>query len=385
MLLLEHEGKSILREYGIATLQGVLVEDPEAIDAALARIATPLMVKAQALTGGRARAGGIVQALDRGEAAAAARRLLGSEIRGAVVAGVLLEPRAAIRREYYLALTFDGEELLLLIGGQGGVAIEDYFSADPSGLIARSVDPLLGVSEFQVRNGLERLGVPTRLWPAFATIAVALSRLFRACDATLAEINPLAELEDGSLVALDARIAIDDGALFRQQRFADLKRPPTRESGVIEKMRALDIQYVPLGGAVGLVSSGAGAGVTIMDWLDREGARLAAFVDLDYAIIGGHTVAAIELVLEHFLAAPEVRSIVVNFTTCGLRTDEIASHLVTVLDRHLPLTKPVVIHIQGNRAFLAHALLAKAGYPVEETLGGAVRAAARAAAAEQPA
>jgi succinyl-CoA synthetase beta subunit len=379
VLLLEHEGKSVLQEYGIPTPQGVLVQDPADLAAALARVAMPLMVKAQALTGGRGRAGGIVPASDRGAAEKAALRLLGCEIRGAAVVGVLLEPRAAIRHEYYLALTLDGEQLLLLIGGHGGVAVEDYFSADPSGLVALPADPLLGVSEFQVRNGLERLGVPTRLWPEFAAIAVALSRLFRACDATLAEINPLAELEDGHLVALDARIAIDDGALFRQPRFAGLKRSPTRESGVIEKMRALDIQYVPLGGAVGLVSSGAGAGVTIMDWLDREGARLAAFVDLDYAIIGGHTVAAIELVLEHFLAAAEVRSIVVNFTTCGLRTDEIAGHLVAVLDRHKPLAKPVVIHIQGNRASLAHALLVKAGDPVEETLGGAVRAAARAA------
>jgi succinyl-CoA synthetase beta subunit len=246
-------------------------------------------------------------------------------------------------------------------------------------MIALPVDPLLGVSEFQVRNVLERLGVTTRLWPAFAAATVALSRLFRACDANLAEINPLAELADGSLVALDARIAIDDGALFRQPRFATLKRLPTREAGISEKMRALEIQYVPLGGTVGLVSSGAGAGVTIMDWIALEGARLAAFVDLDYAIIGGHTAAAIELVLEHFLAESQIHSIIVNFTTCGLRTDAIADHLIAVLERHKPLTKPVVIHIQGNRAQLAHALLASAGYRIEETLGGAVRAVARAA------
>ena len=379
MLLLEHEGKAILREYGISTPPGMVVDDLAGLGAALDRIAAPLMVKAQALTGGRGRAGGIISADDRLTADAAARRLLGSEIHNAPVECVLLEKRADIRHEFYLGLTFDGEQMLLLIGGQGGVSVEDYFSADPSGMVALPVDPLLGLSEFQVRNALERLSVGTRLWPAFATSAVALSKLFRACDATLAEINPFAELSDGSLVALDARVVIDDGALFRQPRFARLKRLPNRENGVTEKMRALEIQYVPLGGTVGLLSSGAGAGVTIMDWLALEGVGLAAFVDLDYAIIGGHTVPAIELVLEHFLAEENVRSIIVNFITCGLRTDEIAGHLVAVLDRQKPLAKPVVIHVQGNRASVAHTLLAKAGYRIEETLGGAVRAVARAA------
>jgi succinyl-CoA synthetase beta subunit len=123
VLLLEHEGKSVLRDYGIPTPLGIVVDQPDALSTALDRMGAPLMVKAQALTGGRGRAGGIIAADDRATADAAARRLLGSEIRNALVECVLLEERKAIKHEFYLGLTFDGEQMLLLIGAQGGVAI----------------------------------------------------------------------------------------------------------------------------------------------------------------------------------------------------------------------------------------------------------------------
>jgi len=233
-----------------------------------------------------------------------------------------------------------------------------------------------GLQDFQVRNALRKLSIKASLWGAFTDMAARLARLFRGCDATLAEINPVAELEGDQLIALDARIVIDDGALFRQPRFAGRKSIETTDD-VARGMEALQIQYVPLGGAVGLIGSGAGCGVAIMDWVAREGAKLAAFVDLDYAVLSGQTEAGLRLVLEHFLADAAVRSIVVNFTACGVRVDLIAESLAIVLkgiDRSR--LKPLYVHFEGNRRDIARETMRKAGFPPCEKLGDAVRAAA---------
>jgi succinyl-CoA synthetase beta subunit len=143
-------------------------------------------------------------------------------------------------------------------------------------------------------------------------------------------------------------------------------------------MRELEIQYVPVGGDIGLVSSGAGVGVTIMDWLEKEGARLSAFVDLDYAIMGGHAETGIKLMFDTFNGDPGIRAIIVNFTTCGLRLDLIVKALLAALPGPKAITKPIFFHLQGNRAEIAHKILREAGWEVSETLGDAVRQAAKA-------
>ena len=374
MLLLEYEGKEILREYGIPTPSGVVVAK-DAISSSQPSLCFPAVLKAQVPTGGRGRAGGIVVAPTMEAFQTASCALFAARIKGLPVERILVEDQKTTRHEYYLAVMFDGEEQVLLIGAQGGVDVESYYGSGRESFATVLIDPVYGLPEFRVRDALRELSIKPSLWGPFTDMAARLARLFRGCDATLAEINPVAELESGELVALDARIVIDDGALFRQPRFAGRKAIEAADD-VVRRMEALQIQYVPLGGSVGLIGSGAGCGVTIMDWVARGGGRLAAFVDLDYAVLSGQTEAGLRLVLEHFLGDAGVRSIIVNFTACGVRVDLIAESLAKVLDGvDRSRLKPMYVHFEGNRRDVARETMRKAGFPPCERLGDAVRAA----------
>jgi succinyl-CoA synthetase beta subunit len=375
MLLLEYEGKELLREYGIPTPRGTLIEKADLSRTKVASLSFPAVVKAQVPIGGRGKAGGIVSVSSAPEFHAAASTLFAGEIKGFPVERILVEEHKTARHEYYLAIIFDGEDQLLLIGARGGVDVESYYGSGRKEFATVVLDPVYGLQEFRLREALAELSISRNLWGRFNDIAYRLVRLFRAYDATLAEINPLAELDDDTLIALDARVVIDDGALFRQPRFAGRVAVEANDA-VARRMRELEIQYIPLGGAVGLIGSGAGCGVTIMDWVAHEGSKLAAFVDLDYAVLSGRTEGGLRLVLEHFVAEPSVRSIIVNFTACGVRVDLIAQALAKVLkEKERPL-KPMFVHFQGNRSAAARDIMRTAGYPPFEKLGDAVRAAA---------
>jgi succinyl-CoA synthetase beta subunit len=277
-----------------------------------------------------------------------------------------------------MSIMLDGETINLLFGKQGGVEVESYFSDAKDNFQVVRIDPAYGLGAYQIRKAAEALGIEQRYWAAYVHIAEGLYSLFRGCDATLAEINPLVELGGSELIALDSRIVIDDGAFFRQPEFSAIDRGRTKSSGLLGRMKDLEIQYVPIGGNIGLVSSGAGVGVTIMDWLDKEGAQLSAFVDLDYAIMGGHGEAGIKLMLDTFNDDPAIKAIIVNFTTCGLRLDLIVNSLLAALKGRSAQAKPIFFHLQGNRAPIAHEMLKGAGWKVSENLGDAVRMAAKA-------
>lgn len=376
MLLLEHEGKEIFREYGIPTPRGTVIEKADLARAPVSSLHFPAVVKAQVPAGGRGKAGGVLAAPSAQEFQAVAAKLFAAEIKGFPVERILVEEQKAARQEYYMAIIFDGEDQLLLVGARGGVDVESYYGSARKEFATVVVDPVYGLPEFRLREALGELAIDPALRARFSDIAYRLARLFRAYDATLVEINPLAELDADSLVALDARIVIDDGALFRQPRFAG-RRPIEANDGVARRMRELQIQYVPLGGAVGLIGSGAGCGVAIMDWVAREGSKLAAFVDLDYAVLSGQTEAGLRLVLEHFMGDPAIRSIIVNFTACGVRVDLIAESLAKVLQElGTARLKPMYLHFEGNRRDVARETMRRAGFAPCEKLGDAVRAAA---------
>jgi len=380
VLLLEHEGKAALRGEAIAVPRGAVVARAADVAKALREITPPVMVKAQILAGGRGKAGGIVAAEDLAAAGRAAGSLLGSTVKGHPVETLLIEERLSPARERYLATMLDGERMLLLFGEQGGVEVETFFSEGAATFYVVEIDPVYGLGAYQVRKMLQKAGIPARLWGAYCDIALRLAGSLRAWDATLVEINPLGEMPDGRLVALDTRVAIDDGALFRQPRFAEIGKGRAGGGALAARMKELEIQHVPIGGSIGLISSGAGAGVAIMDWVEREGGQVAGFVDLDYAIMSGKTEPAFRLVLDMLNGDPSVRSIIVNFTSCGLRLDRIAESFLPILaERRASLAKPLFFHMQGNRAPLAHRLLRGAELEVCESLGEAVRRAVSAA------
>ncbi|MFO0995228.1 MAG: ATP-grasp domain-containing protein [Alphaproteobacteria bacterium] len=381
MLLYEHEGKSFLEEHGIPVPRAAFAGDSSAIEAASSALRFPVMVKAQALTGGRGKAGAILPAEDSAAARDAAKRLLGSTVKGEPVRGVLMEERASVARELYLAVTIEGGEILLLLGAEGGVEVESRGAT----LERLAIDPLDGLRADRLPAALGRLAIPGELWSGITGIATRLFALLRSLDATLAEINPLAVLEDGSLLALDARIEVDEGAFFRQPRLAAIKGARPAAEGFLGALQALEIQYAPMGGPIGLLSSGAGCGVTIMDWVAAEGSALSAFVDIDYALIAGKGDEAMRFLLAAYADDASIRAIIVNFTTCGLKLDEIALSLVAALDSlGTRLAKPVFIHLEGNRAARAHEIIRATRYPLSMSIGDAVRAACRAAKGEAP-
>jgi succinyl-CoA synthetase beta subunit len=377
MLLFEHEGKALMRKFGIPVPPSKLVRTAADLNELAGEIDYPVMVKAQALTGGRGKAGGIRAAATASAAREHATDLLSARIKDCPVQGVLIEPQLKFDAERYMSVLLDGATIMLLFGSKGGVEVESYFGDQKSVFQSVEIDPAYGLNHYQVRNILESLGIDRAYWSAYAEIAEKLYRLFRQSDATLAEINPLVEVGGGKLMALDARIVVDDGALYRHPDFAAAEKLRLKEEGFLARLKELEIQYVPVGGNVGLVSSGAGVGVTIMDWLDQEGAKLSAFVDLDYAIMGGHTEIGIQMMLDAFCEDPGVKVIIVNFTTCGLKLDEIASSLVEAVQRRSGNIKPIFYHLVGNRSAAAHEILRNAGYTIAESLGDAVRSAAR--------
>lgn len=380
MLLFEHEGKALLKDHAIAVPRGVVITSTDDVDRVVDTLALPIMVKAQVLTGGRGKAGGIRPAGTIEELRDHAARLLSARIHDHDVDALLVEEQVRIAAERYFAILLDGDRTLLVIGRSGGIEVEEFYSGTGEGFEAIAIDPVYGLGAYQVRAALDKLGIASALWATYSDFAARLARLFRSSDATLLEINPLAELADGTLMAVDARIVIDDGALFRQPWFAALAKTRAAGEGLMAQMNELEVQYVPVGGSIGLVSSGAGVGTTVMDWVDQEGARLHSFVDLDYAIMGGKTEAGMRLVFDTLLADPGVKAIIVNFTTCGLRLDQIARSLVTVLDERKAVhSLPVFVHLQGNRAPLGQAVVREAGYEVVDALGDAVRKAVLAA------
>jgi len=358
MLLLEYEGKELLREYGVPTPRSTLLEKASFAGTDSPSPSFPAVVKAQVPTGGRGKAGGIVAVSSTQEFRAAVSRLFAAEIKGFPVERVLVEEQKAALHEYYLAIIFDGEDQLLLIGARGGVDVESYYGSGRKEFATVMLDPVYGLQEFRLREALAELSISRNLWSRFNDVAYRLVRMFRAYDATLAEINPLAELDDDTLIALDARVVIDDGALFRQPRFAG--RVAVEANDAVAR----------------LIGSGAGCGITIMDWVAHEGSKLAAFVDLDYAVLSGQTESGLRLVLEHFMADSSVRSIIVNFTACGVRVDLIAQALAKVLKEKDRSLKPMFAHFQGNRSVAARDIMREAGYPPFERLGDAVRSAA---------
>jgi succinyl-CoA synthetase beta subunit len=380
MLLLEHEGKDLFRESGIPVPAGRVLCKGDVYEAAVAAVPLPAVVKAQVPEGGRGKAGGILKAASASELQYAVATLSASEIKGYAVRQMLVEELKPVRREYYMAMLFDGEDQTLLVGAQGGIGVESFYGEGQTSFASVVIDPVYGLPEYRLRDALADLSIPRPLRGRFIDVAGRLTRLFRTYDATLAEINPLAELDDGTLMALDARVVIDDGALFRQPRFAERKAMEAGDDVMSRQMTALAIQWVPLGGPVGLIGSGAGCGVAIMDWVAHEGSRLAGFLDLDYAVLGGKTEPALRLVLDYYERDTSVRAILVNFTACGVRVDLIAESLAKILlEKRQAARKPIFVHFQGNRSAKAREVMTSAGYPPFDRLGDAVRAATAAA------
>ena len=357
MKIHEYQAKDILRRYGIPVHPGKVATTPEEAEAIARELAVPVVIKAQVYVGGRGKAGGIQFGDTPEEAREAARRVLGMDIKGLTVEKVLVTPKSDIREEYYAGIVLDraSQAPVVMVSAAGGVDIEQVAEEAPEKIVREPIDVRWGLLPMQARDIMARAGVPHTVVARGGAILSALARAYMGCDATLAEINPLALTSDGQVIAADAKILIDDNALPRQQEYASWAEP--EEANPLEfEAKAEGLTYVKLDGDVGIIGNGAGLVMTTLDMVARAGGKPANFLD-----IGGGAKADIVYKSLMFVARdPQVKGILVNIFGGITRGEEVAKG-VLMAQHELPAGMPVVVRLSGTGEAEGRAMLADAG------------------------
>ncbi|MGZ4353292.1 MAG: ADP-forming succinate--CoA ligase subunit beta [Gaiellaceae bacterium] len=373
MDLYEYQGKELFRRFGIPVSEGRLATSPEEARRAAEELGGPVVVKAQVLTGGRGKAGGVKLAENPSDAEQKAREILGLDIRGHVVHRVWIEAASEIAKEYYLSITFDRgvKKPLLMFTTQGGVEIEEVAANNPDALARLHVDPLEGFQPYQARRliygaDIEDPGEQKQI----AAIVGKLYKAFVEADAMLTEINPLIVTPGGEVKALDSKFTVDDSALYRHPDIAEWR--DTAAADPLESFaREKGVTYVKLDGEVGILGNGAGLSMSTVDVVVVAGGRPANFCDLG----GGGSAEGVVDALEVITRDPQVRSIFFNIFGGITRCDEVARGILQALEQ-MQLELPLVVRLDGTNAEEGRRLLkeaAPANLFVEPTMLDAAR------------
>ncbi len=361
----EYQAKQLLRMAGVPVLRGILATSPlEAEDAARQLGGDTFVVKAQIHAGGRGKGGGVKLARTAAEAGDLAERMLGTRLRtpqtgpdGQEVRKVYVEEGCRIAREIYLGLVLDREtrRVTLVACAEGGMEIEEVARERPEKIVRVAIDPITGLSPFQARRLAQALRLDGAAVGEFARFAAALYEAFLANDATMAEINPLAVTEGGKLVALDAKLAFDDNALWRHPRVAAM-RDPWEEDPRENRAREHDLQYIALDGDIGCMVNGAGLAMATMDIIRLSGGRPANFLDVG----GGADEKKVTAAFSLLLADPNVHAVLVNIFGGIMKCDVIANGIVAAA-RQVKLSIPLVVRLEGTHVKQGKQILAASG------------------------
>src|ERR671918_123010 len=344
MDLLEHQGKELFERHGIKLIpRGVAASAAEAREAA-GRLG-PVAVKVQVQAGGRGKGGGIVLAKTPEEAERAARKMFEDGFNGMTVTRVLLERLVDIERELYMAVTLDRAEqrYVAMTSSEGGIDIEEVAATRPEAIRRAAIDPLLGLKPFHVRRLVG--GFPEDARDGAGALLERIYEVLITNDATLVEVNPLAVLKDGRVVPLDAKVTIDDNALYRHPDLAEYASAFPLEP-TEARARELGLQYVKLDGQVGIIGNGAGLVMSTLDVVQQAGGA------------GADVMAAS---LEVILSDPAVRSVLVNIFGGITRGDLVARGILEALER-VEATVPIVVRLDGTNAEEGRRILADAGH-----------------------
>lgn len=372
MDLFEYQGKELFASHGIPVPSGEAADTPEEARAAAERIGGRVVVKAQVQIGGRGKAGGIKLADTPEEAEAHARAILGMDIKGHVVKRVWIEAASDIAKEYYASITFDrGEKKpLVMLSAIGGMDIEEVARTQPEALVRLHVDPLSGFHAHHARYLAYHAKIDAAAIPGVVDILQRLYRGFTDLDAMLMEINPLIWTTDGRVVALDAKVTIDNNALYRHKDVAEMRSATTDDEQ--ERMaQERGVTYVKLDGDVGIMGNGAGLVMSTLDVVALAGGRPANFLDAG----GGSKADEVVTALEVLLSDPKVKVLLVNIFGGITRCDEVAEGLLTALDR-LGATLPIVVRLDGTNEDEGRRIIAErapANVVVEPTMLSAAR------------
>jgi len=359
MDLLEYQGKQLFARQGIPVPSGrPATSVPEAVEAAES-VGYPCVVKAQVQIGGRGKAGGIKVAKDRQEAEEHAQAILGMDIRGLTVHEVWVEQASHIDAEYYASVIFDrsAKAPLVMLSTKGGMDIEEVAAEDPGAIARLHVDPLLGFQEFHGRRLAFEAGVDADVVRKVGAMLQKLYDAFVAEEATLVEVNPLIVTADRDVVALDAKVTLDDNALFRHPDNAAL-RNPSAEDPQEQMAKERGLTYVKLDGNVGILGNGAGLVMSTLDVVAQAGGTPANFLDAG----GGAQAEAITQAVEVILANDNVTAVLFNIFGGITRCDEVAKGLIEAFSRIEPQV-PFVVRLDGTNDEEGRRLLAEADLP----------------------
>jgi succinyl-CoA synthetase beta subunit len=358
--LYEHQGKELLARFGIPTTEGRVATTVEAVRAGATELGSGrVVVKAQVLTGGRGKAGGVKVADGPDDAAAKAEGILGLDIKGHVTRRVWVEKAVDIAKEYYFSITFDRgvKRPLFMLSMMGGMDIEAVAVDHPEALARIHLDPAIGLQPFFIRRLLFTAGIPKDEQKAIGSLIAKTYELYTGVDAMLVEINPLVITGAGDVVAADAKVTVDDNALFRHPEIAAMR--DTAAADPQEEMaRERHVTYVKLDGTIGILGNGAGLVMSTLDVVDQVGGTPANFLDVG----GGADADKIVTALEVILSDDKVKAILFNIFGGITRCDEVAKGILAALDR-LTITVPIVVRLDGTNDVEGRRLLADAAPP----------------------
>ncbi|MFF2198610.1 ADP-forming succinate--CoA ligase subunit beta [Streptomyces sp. NPDC058157] len=392
MDLFEYQARDLFAKHGVPVLAGEVIDTPEAAREATEKLGGKSVVKAQVKVGGRGKAGGVKLAATPDEAVARATDILGMDIKGHTVHKVMIaETAPEILEEYYVSYLLDrtNRTFLAMASVAGGMDIEQVAEETPEKLAKVPVNANEGVTIEKAREIVELAQFPAEVAEKVAEVLVTLWKTFIAEDALLVEVNPLAKVASGDVIALDGKVSLDENAEFRQpghEEFVDHAAANPLEAAAKEK----NLNYVKLDGEVGIIGNGAGLVMSTLDVVayageNHGGVKPANFLDIG----GGASAAVMANGLEIILGDPDVKSVFVNVFGGITACDEVANGIVQALklleDRGEAVTKPLVVRLDGNNAELGRKILSDANHPLVQrvdTMDGAADKAAELAAAK---
>ena len=358
MDLMEYQGKELFRAHDVPTTpRGEIAETPERAEELARGFAVPVMVKAQVLTGGRGKAGGVRYCADADAAREAAEAILGLDIKGHTTTKVLVEPASDIAEEYYLSVLHDrvSKGYKVIASVEGGVDIEEVNRTSPERVVKADLDPTKPFALDEARAILAQAAFPDDALAAAADLLVRLYGAFVASDATLLEINPLIRTGDDRVIALDSKVTIDSAALFRQPDLAELAEG---RSGHPLEVAAAEkgLQYVKLDGDVGIMGNGAGLVMSTLDVVAQAGGRAANFLDAG----GGASAESMAEGIAFVLSDPDVDVMLINIFGGITRCDDVARGVLGAIDELGGLDRPLVVRLDGTNAEEGRRLLDEA-------------------------
>lgn len=364
MKLHEYQAKNLYAKYNIPIPKGRIAASASEARQLCEELGGKVVVKAQVLVGGRGKAGGIRLVRSPEEAEEVTTQILSMKIKDLPVRKVLVDEAVSISKEIYLGITNDraAQRPVLIASGAGGVDIEEVARKTPGKIARMEIDPLLGLRDYQVRDIALSIDLPRQFWRNFGEIIYGLWKVYIDCDATLAEINPLVITSENRLIALDAKIDLDENALFRHPDLADL-RDIDGEDWAETQGRKFGVSFVKMDGNIGCMVNGAGLAMATMDILTHFGGKPANFLDIGGGASSEKVAAAIRLIL----ADKNVKAILINVFGGITRCDEVAEGVVSACSE-LDADVPMVVRLVGTNEEKARSILTGASLVYADSL-----------------